>query len=225
MKRIVLIYSAMLLFFGSCGQTKTTESKLDTLFENLFKKGGPGGAVLIAKEGKTIYSKGFGLADIKTKEAISTTTLFNVGSISKTFVAFGILKLADEGKLFLDDELYKYFPNFKDSTIPHKVKLKHMLTHTSGLPNLRRINKDSVFYLTAKDEGNWEPVYKANSLEFEPGSRYSYSNIAFNGLALIIEKVTGMKWQEYIVKNIMEPSGMKTSVIQDGSYPELGVSQ
>jgi CubicO group peptidase (beta-lactamase class C family) len=80
------------------------------------------------------------------------------------------------------------------------------------------------FNLTAKDEGNWEPVYQADSLEFEPGSRYTYSNIAFNGLALIIEKVSGMKWQDYIRKNIMEPASMKTSVIQDGSYPESGVS-
>jgi CubicO group peptidase (beta-lactamase class C family) len=224
MTKIVLTFSAILLFLSSCQQTKTTESKLDALFENLFKKDEPGAAVLIAKEGKTIYSKGFGLADIKSKEANTTATLFNVGSISKTFVAYGILKLAAEGKLFLDDELYKYFPNFKDSTIPLKVKIKHMLTHTSGLPNLREINEDSVFYLTAKDEGNWEPVYQADSLEFEPGSQYSYSNIAFNGLALIIEKITGIKWQEYIMKNIIEPAGMKTSVIQDGSYPELGVS-
>jgi CubicO group peptidase (beta-lactamase class C family) len=224
MIRIALTFSAMLLFLSSCQQPKATESKLDKLFDSLFKKNEPGGAVLIARDGKTIYSKGFGLADIKTKEGITSTTLFNVGSISKTFVAFGILKLANEGKLFLDDELYKYFPNFKNSTIPHKVKLKHMLTHTSGLPNLRKINEDSVFYLAAKDEGNWEPVYQADSLEFEPGSRYTYSNIAFNGLALIIEKVSGMKWQEYIQKNIMKPAGMKTSVIQDGSYPELGVS-
>jgi CubicO group peptidase (beta-lactamase class C family) len=224
MIRIVLIFSAMLLFLSSCQQPKATESKLDKLFDSLFKKDEPGGAVLITKDGKTIYSKGFGIADIKTKEAITPTTLFNVGSISKTFVAFGILKLAAENKLSLEDELYKYFPNFKDSTIPHKVKLKHMLTHTSGLPNLRKINEDSVFYLTAKDEGNWEPVYQADSLEFEPGSRYTYSNIAFNGLALIIEKVTGMKWQDYIRKNIMEPAGMKLSTIQDGAYPESGIS-
>ena len=224
MIKTVLTFSALLLFLSSCQQTMTTEDKLDKLFDSLFKNDAPGGAVLIAKDGKTIYSKGFGLADIKTKEAITPATLFNVGSISKTFVAYGMLKLAKENKLSLEDELYKYFPNFKDSTIPHKVKLKHMLTHTSGLPNLRKTVEDSAFYITAKDVENWEPVYQAVRLEFEPGSKYNYSNIAFNGLALIIEKVSGMKWQDYIMKNIMAPAGMKTSVIQDGSYPESGVS-
>lgn len=210
--------------FNNCSQKQSKETKLDLYFDSLFKKDEPGGAVLIAKDGKIIYSNGFGLADIKTKEAITPHTLFNVGSISKTFVAYGILKLAKENKLSLEDELFKFFPDFKDTSIPHKVKLKHMLTHTSGLPNLRKTVEDSAFYITAKDLENWEPVYKADSLEFEPGSRFNYSNISFNGLALIIEKVTGMKWQEYIMKNIIGPSGMKTSVIQDGPFPESGVS-
>jgi len=222
MNQFLLLIIAAFLF--SCSHKQSKETKLDLYFDSVFIKNEPGGAVLVAQEGKVIYSKGFGVADIKTNEAITTNTLFNVGSVSKTFVAYGILKLAKENKLSIEDELYKYFPNFKDSTIPHKVKLKHMLTHTSGLPNLRKTVEDSAFYITAKDLENWEPVYQANSLEFEPGSKYSYSNIAFNGLALIIEKVAGMKWQEYIMKNIIEPSGMKTSVIQDGSYPELGVS-
>jgi CubicO group peptidase (beta-lactamase class C family) len=86
------------------------------------------------------------------------------------------------------------------------------------------VQGDSVFYLTAKDEENWAPIKKADSVEFQPGERFNYSNPAFNGLALIIEKVTGMKWQEYIKKNIMEPAGMKTSTITDGPYPESGVS-
>jgi CubicO group peptidase (beta-lactamase class C family) len=214
------------LFTGSCNTSSSSPNlqTLDTIFDSVFKPNEPGGAVLIAKNGKIIYEKGFGIEDITTKKPISTNTLFNVGSISKTFVAYGILQLAKENKLSLDDELYKYFPYFKDGTIPKKVKLKHMLTHSSGLPNLRRIDEDSAFYLTAKDEGNWEPVYQADSLDFEPGAMYNYSNISFNGLALIIEKVSGMKWQAYIMKNIMEPSGMKTSVIQDGPYPESGVS-
>ena len=99
-----------------------------------------------------------------------------------------------------------------------------MLTHSSGLPDIRNVQSDSVFFLTAKDEENWAPIKKTDSLEFQPGERFNYSNPAFNGLALIIEKVSGMKWQEYIKKNIMEPAGMKTSTITDGPYPESGVS-
>ena len=221
--KFVILFSIIAAL--SCSQQQSpVDQKLDQVFDSVFKANEPGGAVLIAKEGKIIYQKGFGLADIVTKKAIDATTLFNVGSISKTFVAFGILQLAKENKLSLDDNIYKYFPDFKDSLIAKRIKIHHLLTHSSGLPDIRKVSEDSVFYLTAKDEENWAPIKQTDHLEFEPGERYNYSNPAFNGLALIIEKVSGMKWQDYIKKNIMAPAGMITSTITDGSYPETGVS-
>ncbi len=219
----ICLLSILILLF-SCTEKKPLEKKLDTLFDSSFKSNEPGGAILIAKDGNIIYQKGFGLADINAKEPITPQTLFNIGSISKTFVAFGILELAKENKLLLNDDLYKYFPDFKDSSIARKIKIYHLLTHTSGLPDSRKITEDSVFYLTAKDEENWAPIKLDTSLEFEPGEKFHYSNPAFNGLALIIEKVTGMKWQKYIQQLIFEPAGMKTSTITDGPYPETGVS-
>jgi len=213
------------IFILSCEQHPgNTDKKLNAIFDSVFKPNEPGGAVLIAQKGKVIYQKGFGVADIKTGKLIDKSTLFNIGSISKTFVAFGILQLAKEKKLSLNDDLYKYFPDFKDSVIAKKVKIYNLLTHTSGLPDIRKVSEDSVFYLTAKDEENWAPIKQTTYLEFEPGERFNYSNPSFNGLALIIEKVSGMKWQDYINKNIMNPSGMKNSTITDGPYPESGVS-
>ena len=221
--RNLLLLPAIIIF--SCNQKGASSTQpYDVIFDSVFKPNEPGGAVLIAKDGKIIYEKGFGIEDINTKKAISQQTLFNIGSISKTFVAFGILQLAKEQKLFLQDDIYKYFPDFKDSSIAKKIKIYHLLTHTSGLPDIRKVQEDSVFYLTAKDEENWAPIKKTDRLEFEPGERFNYSNPAFNALALIIEKVSGMKWQDYIKKNIMEPAGMKTSTITDGPYPESGVS-
>jgi CubicO group peptidase (beta-lactamase class C family) len=221
--RYIFVLSAIIIL--SCNQKETGSTRsFDNIFDSVFKTGEPGGAVLIAKDGKIIYEKGFGVEDINTKKAISTNTLFNVGSISKTFVAFGILQLAKDNKLSLDDNIYKYFPDFKDSSIAKKIKLYHLLTHSSGLPDIRNVQGDSVFFLSAKDEENWAPIKKADSLEFEPGERFNYSNPAFNGLALIIEKVSGMKWQDYIKKNIMTPADMKTSTITDGPYPGSGVS-
>src|SRR4030095_16817397 len=221
--RYLFVLSAILIF--SCKQEEASPTQsFDRIFDSVFKADEPGGAVLIAKDGKIIYEKGFGIEDINTKKQIGTNTLFNVGSISKTFVAFGILQLAKENKLSIDDDIYKYFPDFKDSSIAKKIKIHHLLTHSSGLPDIRNVQGDSLFFLTAKDEENWAPIKKADSLEFEPGERFNYSNPAFNGLALIIEKVSGMKWQDYIKKNIMEPAGMKTSTITDGPHPESGVS-
>jgi len=222
--RIFFLFTIITLLNSCNTRSASYSSKLDKIFDSVFKATEPGGAVLIAKDGKIIYEKGFGVEDITTKKAIGNSTLFNVGSISKTFVAFGILQLAKENKLSIDDDIYKYFPDFKDSSIAKKIKIHHLLTHTSGLPDIRRTQEDSVFYLTAKDEENWAPIQKADSLEFQPGERFNYSNPAFNGLALIIEKVSGMKWQSYIKKNIMGPAGMKPSTITDGPHPESGVS-
>lgn len=184
----------------------------------------PGGAILIMKKEKTIFSKGYGIADIATKEAITSQTLFNIGSISKTFVANAILMLQERGKLSVEDNLLKYFPEFKNKDIAQKVRIKHLLTHTSGLPDIREVSKDTLYYLTAKDAGNWYPVTQADSLLFEPGSQFEYSNPAFNGLALIVEDVSKTKWQAFIEQNIMRPSGMETSTVTDGPHPQSGVS-
>ncbi len=197
---------------------------LDGVFREYFKDNEPGGAVLLAQGGKIIYQKGFGIADIHTKEPITVNTLFNTGSVSKTVVAYGILKLAEQGKLSLDDGIGKYFPDFENRDIARKVKLFHLLTHTSGIPDNRRVSEQREFYLTAKDEENFAPLKKTETLLFEPGTRYKYSNPAFNGLALIIEKVSGQKWQDFITETIFRPSGMKTSTITDGPYPDSGVS-
>jgi CubicO group peptidase (beta-lactamase class C family) len=205
-------------------QSNKITGQLDSLFQSYFNVNEPGGAVLIVRNGKEIYKKGFGVANIKTKEPITPHTLFNVGSVSKTFVAYGILKLASEKKLSLDDNLYKYFPDFKNEVIAKQVRLYNLLTHTSGLPDSRKVSEQREFYLTAKDAENWEPIKHTDTLEFLPGTKYKYSNPAFNGLALIIEKVTGKKWQHYISEIIFKPAGMKTSTITDGPHPESGVS-
>jgi CubicO group peptidase (beta-lactamase class C family) len=214
----------LLSLTANAQQQSMLENSLDSIFNSYFKAGEPGGAVLLVKNGKILYKKGFGIADTKTKETITSKTLFNLGSISKTVVAYGILKLAEEGKLSLDDNLYKYFPEFKNKSIAEKVKIVHLLTHSSGLPDSRNVSKDLVFWLTAKDQESWAPLLQTEQFEFEPGTKYKYSNPAFNGLALIIEKVSGQKWQDYISKVIFKPAGMMTSTITDGPHPEDGVS-
>jgi CubicO group peptidase (beta-lactamase class C family) len=146
-------------------------ASLDSMFAQFFKQNEPGGAVLIARNDQIIYEKGFGIADVNTKEAITPKTLFNLGSISKTVVAYGILKLAAEKKLSLNDDLFKYFPDFKDPAISKQVKLYHLLTHTSGLPDSRKIEEERKFYLTAKDEENFAPLKQTDRLEFAPGTR------------------------------------------------------
>lgn len=223
MEKFLLVF-CMASLTAMAQENERLVGRLDSVFNAFFKAGEPGGAVLIARGNHVFYKKGFGIADINAGLPIGTKTLFNIGSISKTFVAYGILSLARENKLSLEDDLAKYFPDFKNKEIAKKVKLYHLLTHTSGLPDSRKVKEAHDFYLTAKDEENWGPIKQTIRLEFEPGTEYQYSNPAFNGLALIIEKVTGAKWQQYIQKTIFNPAGMKTSTITDGAHPSSGVA-
>ena len=225
--RLLFSFSCLILFLSCCNGPETKDgftNSLDSLFRQALPADEPGGAILVMKGDRVFFSQGYGVEDMSTKSKISTQTLFNLGSISKTFVANAILIFQSQGKLSVEDAMDKYFSDFKNKPIAQKVKIKHLLTHTSGLPDIRQTQKDPVFYLTAKDAENWYPVTQTDSLVFEPGTRYEYSNPAFNGLALIVEQVSGMKWQQFVKQNIFDPSGMPTSTITDGSHPESGVA-
>jgi len=224
--RIAIILSAFLLL-SSCSTKqsgKTMLSGLDSLLTDEFRADEPGGAVLVMKGDSVIFMKCIGLADLVTGDEITPKTLFNLGSISKTFVANGILILEERGKLSVSDPLSKYFPEFKSRKIADSVTITHLLTHTSGLPDNRPVSENPEFFITAKDYENFAPVMQAETLDFSPGERYEYSNPAFNGLALIIEKVSGAKWQQFIAEEIFAPAGMVSSTITDGPHPEKGVA-
>jgi len=199
-------FVAMLL--SGCNQPKKSELNTEQL-NDYFKKeipvNEPGGAILIMKNDSIIFSQGYGVADLNLNSKINQNTLFNIGSISKTFVSNAILMLQAEKKLSVEDNMAKYFPYFKNKVIANNVKIKHLLTHTSGLKDNRMTKTDSIFYLSAKDAENWYPTTQADALNFEPGTRFEYSNPAYNALALIVENVSGMKWQKYVADNIFNP--------------------
>jgi CubicO group peptidase (beta-lactamase class C family) len=221
------------LLFGICACTfcsgqmnndRLLTKKLDSSFATIFSDNEPGGSVFIQQAGKILYNRSFGLADLKTKTRFTDHTISNVGSITKTFVAYGILILQNQGKLSIDDSIIKFFPDIKNKEIGNLIKIKHLLTHTSGLPDNRNVDNDSIFYLTAGDLQNFQPLLRTDTLEFVQGSQFNYSNPAYNGLALIIEKQGKMKWQEFIRKHIFLPAGMKNSKITDGAFPDKNVA-
>jgi CubicO group peptidase (beta-lactamase class C family) len=196
---------------------------LDAYFRDHFPADRPGVAVLIAKRGRAVFAAGYGLADLKTRAPITPRTLFNTGSITKTFVASAILVLAQRGQLSVDDPLTKYF-EFAHPEVVRGIQLRHLLTHTSGLPDLRKVDERPDFYLTARDAENWAPELGVEALAFEPGTRFAYSNPAFDGLALIVEQVSGRPWQRFVEDEIFRPAGMTSSTITDGAHPTSGVA-
>lgn len=217
-----------LLVLGMSGCSNPSASflkELDAYCRSHYSATEPGVALLVAQPGKKLlFAKGYGLADLKTRAPITPRTLFNLGSVTKTMVGLGILRLAQEQKLSLEDPLLKYFPQFQHPEIVEAIQLKHLLSHTSGLPDNRPVARDSIFYLTANDAENFAPLLATDSLHFAPGSQYEYSNPAFNGLALILEKVSGKKWQQYLQEILFEPAGMRESVFTDSAFPDQGVA-
>ena len=221
------LFLFLVIVFFSCKNTQeksgaslpTFTSDMDSILSGILPDSLPGGAYLVMKNEEIVYSNGFGIADVETEEKITPNTVFNLGSLGKTFVAFGILKLQEDGLLSIEDSIHKYFPDFKDPKIAQEVKIKHLLSHTSGLIDNRYFWEDSVYYLSAKDSANFAPLKTCDSIHFKPGEKYEYSNPAFNGLALIIEQITKNRWQDYIIDNIFKPSNMPTSKVTDGPHP------
>ncbi|MDP1801777.1 MAG: serine hydrolase domain-containing protein [Bacteroidota bacterium] len=204
------IVSVFILLFSLLTITAQEEDVLLTLaLDSVFSKvkdTEPGGSVYIQKGNQSLYSRNFGLANLKTKEKFTENTVSNITSVTKTFIAYGILILQKQGKLLLDDSLVTYFPNMKNTATAGKIKIKHLLSHSSGLPVIATKTNDTLVFIDRPD--------------FEPGSNYRYSGVDYNILCLIIEKITGEKWQAFIQKYIFEPTGMISSKIVNGNYKD-----
>src|SRR5438874_6790412 len=113
--------------------SQTNEKVVDALFRDFDRANSPGAAVIVIKEGKPLFAKGYGLADLKKKIPCMTNTNFRLASVTKQFTAMGVLILAEQGKLSLEDRLPKFFPEFPE--YGKAITLRHLLTHTSGLPD------------------------------------------------------------------------------------------
>ncbi|MBS1600971.1 MAG: beta-lactamase family protein [Bacteroidetes bacterium] len=209
MKRLtILIFS---FFFCQIIFCQSLSAKLDSLFKTIYKESEPGAIVAIRYHDEIIFKKGYGLANIDKKTRIESFTNFNIGSLTKQFTAYSILKLADEGKLSLDDKLIKYFPAFNPD-IGNKIMIRQLLTHSSGIiDHYGFTNTNIVKHATDKDV--LEAIIHVDSTYFVPGEHYRYSNTAYCLLALIIEKLSRMSYHDFIQKNIFEPLGMNHSAL------------
>lgn len=215
-----IISITLLICFLSCFSLAQTDGKvvqkLDDYFADLAKEGEINGSVLIAENGRVVYQKSFGYADFEAKRLNTEASEFDLGSISKTFTATAVLQLKEKDKLNLDDKFVKYFPAFPYS----EITIRQMLSHTSGLPNFELFDKlisenpERVF----ENKDIIPALIKAKTpLKFEPGEKWSYGNFNFALLALLIEKLSGEKIQDYFRKNIFKPARMMSSYVKSGA--------
>lgn len=214
----------IITFTNVFAQNKHKE--LDNYFSVLSKNQQFNGNVLIAENGKIIYEKSFGYADFSIRKPSAANASFPIASITKTITSTAILQLMKKGKLNLKDPVTKFLSDF-----PYPdVTIRQLLSHTAGLPIY-----DTLFFpLIAK---NPVAVYENKDiipacisekapLIFKPGEDFSYNNVNYNILALIVEKISGVSFQSYLKKNIFDPAGMtNTSTSKFLSRPDKNLSK
>jgi len=185
------------------GQTKY-KSQIDSLLGVCYQRGIFNGNALILNQGQVIYSGSKGFTDGSKTHELNKKSVFDIGSISKEFNAVAIMMLKEKGLLTLDDKISKYELGFPDWS--NKVTIKNLLQYTSGLPLIDWEN-------THGDNDIYQNLKYLKILEFEPGKGYLYSNNNIFVQRLIIEKVVGKSFNEYLIEDILEPLNMNNSVI------------
>ncbi len=171
--------------------------------------GRPGATVAVQKDGKIIFSKAYGYADLESESKNTPTTIFHIASVSKQFTAFAIALLADQGKLSLNDDIRKYIPEMHD--FGDVITINHLVHHTSGLRDQWNLlvmagwQMDDV--ITQKQI--MRVISRQKELNFKPGEEYVYCNTGFTLLAEIVSRVTGENFADWTKKNIFDPLEMK----------------
>jgi CubicO group peptidase (beta-lactamase class C family) len=208
LKAPLLFILGILFTTSSAGQD--SRMRLDSFFNSLYQYSEINGNVLVADKGKVVYQKSFGFANFNSQIPNSANTEFPLASVSKVFTSTAVLQLKDRNKFKLDDPLIKYLSDF-----PYReVTIRYLLSHTSGLPDYElyeeQINKNPDKIFTNKDV---IPSLKMwhKPLNFNPGQKWEYSNTNFCLLALLIEKVTGIAFQQYIKQYIFVPAKMNNT--------------
>ena len=173
------------------------------------------GAAAVARNGRMVFEQAYGLADREKNVTNTLDTRFRIGSMNKMFTAVAVLQLAQAGKLKLDAPVGTYLTGYPNKDVASKVTVHHLLTHTGGTGDIfgPEFEKNR---LTLRTIGDYVKLYGTRGLEFEPGSKWEYSNYGFLLLGAIIEKVSGSSYYEYVASHVFAPAGMTSTA----SLPE-----
>jgi CubicO group peptidase (beta-lactamase class C family) len=179
----------------------------DDVITPLVTPGGPGAAVAVRHRGEVIHAAGYGLADVEWGNPIDTDTVFRIGSISKQFTAAAILRLADQGKLSIDDRVEAHLPDYPVDG--RTITLRHLLNHTSGIKSYTAI-PEIMQVRGASDVSVSQiiDVFKDRPADFQPGARYLYNNSGYILLTAIIEAVSGKRFEAFLRDELLAPLGL-----------------
>ncbi|MBM3213606.1 serine hydrolase [Candidatus Poribacteria bacterium] len=183
-------------------------------FDRAAKPDAPGIAVLIARDGKTVVQKTYGLANLSDKIPVTPKTKFRIGSITKQFTAAAILKLQEEGKLSVADPLSQYIPDY---TRGDEISLRHLLTHTSGVPDITAFPEYIEHLASPVELSATVNMIKRRELSFDPGTMWAYSNSGYLLLQHVIESVSGKGYADYLRATFFDPLGMVDTGVHDAT--------
>lgn len=196
----------------SYGQTSPKAIELDSLLRRAHRVGVFNGNVLVAEQGKIIYQQAFGQADARAENRLTEAYRFHIGSISKEFNAVGIMMLKEQGKLRLEDPVSRHLPDLP--AWAGQVQIRHLLRYTSGVPQ-------SKWRELKGDADNMQQLKKMTALDFAPGTKYVYN---LNDVFLqrqIIEKITGMSFNDFVQKKLLKPCGIKNGIVDPTAQDKL----
>jgi CubicO group peptidase (beta-lactamase class C family) len=214
-KYLTAILASCLLFVSFVSAqnaaTKPTDqeitTKVDEYMDAAVKIDGFSGSVLVARDGKPIVNKGYGMANIELGVPNSPQTIFRLGSITKQFTGMAITMLQERGKLSVDDSVCKYLADCPAAWKP--ITVKNLLTHTSGIPNYTSFPDFAKTTILPITNAEMIGILKEKPLEFTPGEKFAYSNSGYYVLGEIIEKTSGKTYSDFLQENIFTPLGMK----------------
>jgi CubicO group peptidase (beta-lactamase class C family) len=173
------------------------------------------GTVLVAKDGRTVFAGAYGLADREHGVANTLDTKFRIASMNKMFTAVAVLQLVQAGKIRLDAPLGTYLTDYPNKEVAGKVTIHQLLTHTGGTGDIFG-PEYSAHRQELRNVSDYVELFGTRGLQFEPGSKFDYSNYGFVLLGAVIEKVSGMNYYDYVAEHVFAPAGMTSTA----SFPE-----
>lgn len=189
--------------------SQTFEANIDSLIQTEFnEKYGPGGVFMIAKNGKPIYQKAFGKANLELDVDLTPESVFQIGSMTKQFTAVAVLMLEEQRKLDVKEPISKYIPDYPSGD---KITIHHLLTHTSGIKDFTKMKSLREIAQKEMTPKMMVDFFKNEPVDFAPGEKFDYNNSGYVVLGYIIELVSGETYEDFIKKYIFEKVGMSQS--------------
>ncbi len=213
---LVLAASCLLALPVCSAETPVPQAQIDHIFEGLKSDGAPGAAVLVIKDGEVVFERGYGVADLRSRRKIDAHTNFRLASCTKQFTAMAVMLLVHDGKLRYEDRLTDIFSDFPE--YGKAITIRNLLNHTSGLLDYEDLmakpspGTPPEEIPQIKDAGVLELLKQQKTTKFPPGGKWDYSNSGYALLAMVVEKVSGQPFGDFLHARIFAPLDMRQTV-------------